>query len=107
MQLGMIGLGRMGANMVQRLLHGGHECVVYDMKPANVSKLATRVRSEPSRSTNSSKLKPPRAAWLMVPAAAVDKTLSDLAARMQRVTSSSTAATLTTSTTSGGQRTQA
>ena len=40
MQLGMIGLGRMGANMVQRLLHGGHECVVFDMKPANVSKLA-------------------------------------------------------------------
>ena len=40
MQLGMIGLGRMGANMVQRLMHGGHECVVFDMKAASVNKLA-------------------------------------------------------------------
>jgi len=84
MQLGMIGLGRMGANMVQRLRHGGHECVVFDVNSANVSKLA----SEGATGANSlqdfvAKLKPPRAAWLMVPAAAVDQTLQGLAACMQ------------------------
>ena len=84
MQLGMIGLGRMGANMVQRLRHGGHECVVFDVNSANVSKLV----SEGATGANSlqdfvAKLKPPRAAWLMVPAAAVDKTLHDLVAFMQ------------------------
>ena len=84
MQLGMIGLGRMGANMVQRLRHGGHECVVFDVNSANVNKLA----SEGATGANSlsdfvAKLKPPRAAWLMVPAAAVDQTLHDLAACMQ------------------------
>jgi 6-phosphogluconate dehydrogenase len=85
MQLGMIGLGRMGANMVQRLLHGGHECVVFDTNPASVSKLA----KDGATGTTSlddfiAKLKPPRTTWLMVPAATVDKTLSDLAARMRQ-----------------------
>ncbi|MEO6782683.1 MAG: phosphogluconate dehydrogenase (NAD(+)-dependent, decarboxylating) [Bradyrhizobium sp.] len=85
MQLGMIGLGRMGANMVQRLMRGGHECVVFDLNAANVSKLT----SEGAVGTKSldefvSKLKPPRAAWLMVPAAAVDKTLGDLTCRMKK-----------------------
>ena len=85
MELGMIGLGRMGANMVRRLLRGGHKCIVFDMNPANVKKLA----DEGATGTNSlddfvAKLKPPRAAWLMVPAAVVDTTLRDLASRMQK-----------------------
>jgi 6-phosphogluconate dehydrogenase len=85
MQLGMIGLGRMGANMVQRLLHGGHECVVFDVNPANVKKLANdAAKGAKSLDEFVSRLKPPRAAWLMVPAAAVDQTLHDLAARMQQ-----------------------
>ena len=85
MQLGMIGLGRMGANMVQRLLHGGHECVVFDMKAASVNKLANdgAVGAE-SLDDIVSKLKSPRVVWLMVPAAAVDKTVHDLAAHMQQ-----------------------
>jgi 6-phosphogluconate dehydrogenase len=84
MQLGMIGLGRMGASMVQRLMRGGHECVVFDTKPANVSKLA-KDGAVGAKSLDDfvSKLKPPRVVWLMVPAAAVDKTLHDLAAHMQ------------------------
>ena len=85
MQLGMIGLGRMGANMVQRLLHGGHECVVFDVNAANVKKLANDgAKGAKSLDEFVSRLKPPRAAWLMVPAAAVDQTLHDLAARMQQ-----------------------
>ena len=84
MQLGMIGLGRMGADMVQRLMQGGHECVVFDTNSASVSKLA----KDGATGTTSlddfiAKLKPPRTIWLMVPAAAVDKTLSDLTLRMQ------------------------
>ncbi|HXB55623.1 MAG TPA: decarboxylating 6-phosphogluconate dehydrogenase [Vicinamibacteria bacterium] len=85
MQLGMVGLGRMGANMVRRLLKGGHECVVFDRDPANVKRLA----GEGATGANSlddfvAKLKPPRAAWLMVPAAAVEATLTDLAGRLQK-----------------------
>src|SRR5258705_2494280 len=79
MQLGMIGLGRMGANMVRRLLKGGHDCVVFDMSPAAVNEMAKE------RATGSSslvdlvkKLEKPRALWLMVPAAVVDKTIADL-----------------------------
>lgn len=85
MQLGMIGLGRMGAHMVQRLQHGGHECVVFDTNLANVSKLASEgAVGALSLDDFVAKLKPPRAAWLMVPAAAVDKTLGDLTFRMQK-----------------------
>ena len=85
MQLGMIGLGRMGANMVQRLLQGGHECVVFDTNPASVSKLAKAgATGTTSLDDFIAKLKPPRAIWLMVPAAVVDKTLSDLAAHMRQ-----------------------
>ena len=85
MQLGMIGLGRMGANMVQRLMKGGHECVVFDMKAASVNKLANDgAVGAKSLDDFVSKLKPPRVVWLMVPAAAVDKTLRDLAAHMQQ-----------------------
>ena len=85
MQLGMIGLGRMGASMAQRLMRGGHECVVFDTKPANVSKLA-KDGAVGTKSLDDfvSRLKQPRIVWLMVTAAAVDKTLHDLAARMQK-----------------------
>ena len=79
MQLGMIGLGRMGANMVRRLLKGGHDCVVFDMSPDAVSEL-TRERATGSSSLADlvKKLEKPRAVWLMVPAAVVDKSIADL-----------------------------
>ncbi|HYZ40007.1 MAG TPA: decarboxylating 6-phosphogluconate dehydrogenase [Stellaceae bacterium] len=79
MQLGMVGLGRMGANMVRRLLHGGHECVVFDMSPKAVSDLtAERAIGSASLPDLVRKLEKPRAVWLMVPAAAVDRTIADL-----------------------------
>jgi 6-phosphogluconate dehydrogenase len=85
MQLGMVGLGRMGANMVRRLLRGGHECVVFDRDPANVKRLAGEGATGATSSDDFvAKLKPPRAAWLMVPAAAVEGTLTDLAGRLQK-----------------------
>jgi 6-phosphogluconate dehydrogenase len=79
MQLGMIGLGRMGANMVRRLIRGGHECVVFDMFPKAVDELA-KENAVPSSALADlvKKLKTPRAVWLMVPAAAVDKTIADV-----------------------------
>ncbi|HVC91885.1 MAG TPA: decarboxylating 6-phosphogluconate dehydrogenase [Acidobacteriaceae bacterium] len=79
MQLGMIGLGRMGANMVRRLLHGGHRCVVFDMSPKAVSELAQE-HAEASSSLHDlvMKLEKPRAIWLMVPAAVVDQTIADV-----------------------------
>ena len=79
MQLGMIGLGRMGANMVRRLLKGGHDCVVFDMSPAAVNEL-TREKATGSSSLADlvKKLEKPRALWLMVPAAVVDRTIADL-----------------------------
>lgn len=84
MQLGMIGLGRMGANMVRRLMKGGHDCVVFDMNPDNVAQLG-REGAAGSGSLDEflGKLKTPRAVWLMVPAAVVDQTLEQLASRMQ------------------------
>jgi 6-phosphogluconate dehydrogenase len=79
MQLGMIGLGRMGANMVRRLLRDDHECVVFDLNSDAVRELAGEgaVGAE-SMEDLASKLTPPRSVWLMVPAAVVDKTLDDL-----------------------------
>jgi len=79
MQLGMIGLGRMGANMVRRLLKGGHPCVVYDRAPKAVEELV-REKAAGSSSLQDlvKKLEKPRAIWLMVPAAVVDKAISDL-----------------------------
>ncbi len=79
MQLGMIGLGRMGANMVRRLLQGGHDCVVFDRSAAAVAELAKeKATGAASLAEFVQKLQTPRAVWLMVPAAAVDDTLADL-----------------------------
>jgi 6-phosphogluconate dehydrogenase len=79
MQLGMIGLGRMGANMVRRLLKDGHECVVFDMSSKAVAEL-TKEKAVGASSLEDfvKKLKKPRAVWLMVPAAVVDKSIADL-----------------------------
>jgi 6-phosphogluconate dehydrogenase len=79
MQLGMVGLGRMGANMVRRLIRGGHSCVVFDRLPETVGELA-REKAVPSSSLAElvKKLTAPRAVWLMVPAAVVDKTIADV-----------------------------
>jgi 6-phosphogluconate dehydrogenase len=85
MQLGMIGLGRMGANMVRRLVRGGHQCVVYDASPDAVQGLATEgAMAASSLPDFVDKLTPPRAIWLMIPAAVVDQMLHDLAALVQR-----------------------
>jgi 6-phosphogluconate dehydrogenase len=79
MQLGMIGLGRMGANMVRRLLHAGHECVVYDLDQSVVRGLASEgAVGAASLADLVSKLSEPRAIWLMVPAAIVDRELAEL-----------------------------
>ena len=79
MQLGMVGLGRMGANMVRRLLRGGHDCVVFDMSPKAVNELVQeKAKGSASLQELVSKLSKPRAIWLMVPAAVVDKTIADL-----------------------------
>ncbi|MEO7143787.1 MAG: phosphogluconate dehydrogenase (NAD(+)-dependent, decarboxylating) [Bryobacteraceae bacterium] len=84
MQLGMIGLGRMGASMVTRLLKGGHQCVVFDTKAESVTQLASKgAMGAASLDDFVAKLTPPRAVWVMVPAAAVEATLHDLAAHMQ------------------------
>ncbi len=85
MQLGMIGLGRMGANMVRRLEQAGHKCVVYDRTPAVVQQLA----ADGATGSNSiddfvAKLQPPRAIWLMVPAAVVDATIAELVPKLSK-----------------------
>ena len=85
MQLGMIGLGRMGANMTRRLLRAKHQCVVSDHHQENVNRLA----GEGAQGTTSlddmvKKLAPPRAIWMMVPAAGVDSTIEALAPKLQR-----------------------
>ena len=84
MQLGMIGLGRMGANMVRRLMRGAHECVVWDVSPDNVKLLADEgATGAQSLDDFVNKLSQPRAVWIMVPAGnATEKTVDDLAARM-------------------------
>ncbi|MEO8122991.1 MAG: phosphogluconate dehydrogenase (NAD(+)-dependent, decarboxylating) [Burkholderiales bacterium] len=80
MQLGMIGLGRMGANMVRRLLRDGHECVVHDRSPDAVQVLvADKAVGAASLAELVSTLKAPRAVWLMVPAAVVDSAINELA----------------------------
>src|SRR5262250_3125171 len=79
MELGMIGLGRMGANMARRLIKSGHRCVVFDRSPQAVADLVKdRAIGADSLIDLVTKLEKPRAVWLMVPAAAVDQTISDL-----------------------------
>jgi 6-phosphogluconate dehydrogenase len=79
MQLGMIGLGRMGANMVRRLIKNGHTCVVFDRSPEAVNKLAEeKAIGTTSLADMVKTLKTPRAIWLMVPAAVVDQSIADL-----------------------------
>jgi 6-phosphogluconate dehydrogenase len=85
MQLGMVGLGRMGANMVRRVMRAGHECVVYDRRPASVAEL----QGEGAVGANSlqefvDKLTHPRAMWIMVPAGVTDDTINELAKLAQR-----------------------
>ena len=80
MQLGMIGLGRMGANMVRRLIGGGHDCVVFDTSPEAAVQDLVREKATGAASLAdfAGKLATPRAVWLMVPAAVVDETIADL-----------------------------
>src|SRR5262245_19740519 len=79
MQLGMIGLGRMGANMVRRLIKNGHTCVVFDRSPEAVNKLVEdNAIGTTSLADMVKTLKTPRAIWLMVPAAVVDQSIGDL-----------------------------
>jgi len=79
MQLGMIGLGRMGANMVRRLIKNGHQCVVFDMSPKAVQDLVgEKATGSSSLADFVAKLAKPRAVWLMVPAAVVDKTIAGI-----------------------------
>ena len=86
MQLGMIGLGRMGANMVRRLMRGGHECVVYDVAPASGQALAKEGATGASSPDDFvKKLTKPRAAWVMVPLEHVEKTVLSVGERMELV----------------------
>ncbi|HLI13016.1 MAG TPA: decarboxylating 6-phosphogluconate dehydrogenase [Alphaproteobacteria bacterium] len=85
MQLGMIGLGRMGANMVRRLLRGNHQCVVFDMSAKAVAELTKeKAVGAASLAEFAKSLSRPRAVWLMVPAGVVDKTIADLLPHLER-----------------------
>ena len=84
MQIGMIGLGRMGANMVRRLIKRGNDCVVFDRSPQAVSALEKEnAVGATSLQDLVKKLKKPRAVWLMVPAAVVDQTIADLLSHLE------------------------
>ncbi len=103
MQLGMIGLGRMGANLVRRLMRDGHRCVAYDVNPNAVKSLAGEgATGAESLADFVAKLEAPRNIWIMVPAGIVDQTLEQLGRCSRRTTWSSTAGTPTTATTSPG-----
>jgi len=86
MQLGMIGLGRMGGSMALRLIHGGHQVIAYDAIAESRAAFAKQTGAATASSLDDlvAKLTPPRVAWLMIPAAAVDQTLNDLAPLMAK-----------------------
>ena len=85
MQLGMIGLGRMGANMVRRLLKGGHQCVAFDRSPQTVSELVEdKAVGASSLADLVKRLEKPRAVWLMIPAAVTDRTIADLLPHLEQ-----------------------
>ena len=84
MQIGMVGLGRMGANMVRRLLKGGHQCVVFNRTQKPVDDLVHEGASGSSSLADlAGKLQKPRCVWLMVPAAAVEQTIADLSQHLE------------------------
>ena len=85
MQIGMIGLGRMGANMVRRLLKAGHDCVVFDVNPANVAALVLEGATGATSMVDlAAKLLPPRAVWLMLPAAITGRIARELAPTLSK-----------------------
>ena len=85
MQLGMVGLGRMGANMVRRLTRSGHECVVFDMSSKTVGEMAKEkgVTGSSSLQDFVSKLVKPRAIWLMIPAGVVEQTIAEIVPHLE------------------------
>jgi 6-phosphogluconate dehydrogenase len=84
MQLAMVGLGRMGANMVRRLLQGGHQCIVFDKSPKAVGELARKhAVGAASPAEMARKLEKPRIVWLMVPAAVVDPTIAEIVPHLE------------------------
>jgi 6-phosphogluconate dehydrogenase len=84
MQIGMVGLGRMGANMVRRLINGGQQCVVFDRSPKAVEELVKEKATAASDLADlARKLTKPRAIWLMVPAAVVEETISELVPHLE------------------------
>src|SRR3954447_11044873 len=81
MQLGMIGLGRMGANIVRRLMRDGHECVVYDVSPDSIKMMESEgADGAPTLQEFVEKLQRPRVAWVMIPAGITGQTVEQLAA---------------------------
>jgi len=85
MQMGMVGLGRMGASMVRRLMRGGHDCIVYDVNADAVARVVKDgARGASSLDAFAAALKKPRVAWMMVPAAVVEQTVVDLSHRFER-----------------------
>jgi 6-phosphogluconate dehydrogenase len=84
MEIGMIGLGRMGANMVRRLIRNGHSCVVFNRSPQSVNELVKeKAIGAASLADVAKKLERPRAIWMMVPAAVVDETIASLSLHLE------------------------